>query len=644
MKILQLNISNILSFWFDDESWGGTCIELDGWLNVITWPNGSGKSNFLEIIQQLLSVWIYKSYIIDIWNLKSLDNTKRKKTIRRESNNERTESLKPHWDHENLPMQLKVSIFLNKEDIDNIIYLQSIKEIINEYILKYCTEDVVIDWNWEMVEKLILEYTIWSNWAFNLNGNINLSIQYLQYFNLFQQIINVYNTVNSIQLNQLKNTFSMIPSYRNYHSLNMNISANQNEFTQEQNIFLESRRSHVLSTSDQKNIPWFEYYKIKLAHLWKRGLLDKGKNNIMPAIENSLVYKDLNKYLLRSLWYSLDIQLLDIDSWSFVFSVNRDGKSRNIESLSSWEKWILYLLFSLFWYDLNNGIVIIDEPEIHLHPPLMKRYLKILQEITHNLWTQIIIVTHNQYFMPIDQLDAIKRFVIINHKTEVYSLQKLIIDQEQLETLDKNKLWKLKKELSKEDQRRKKLFTFENREIFFSKYVIVVEWIDDRYILRKYIWDNEDFFVMNWLNQFETTENILADLEIKSYAIVDLDYLARLDAVYMPNLSSSEIESFSLIRNLEQLAKSEKKPQVQKAYYKTLDWLRKEQSFMAQKMVEKMSVDTAYKQLIEDKINELESSNIFVLNGSIEDYIDKNQNILSSRKNEIDNILNKIKA
>jgi len=39
------------------------------------------------------------------------------------------------------------------------------------------------------------------------------------------------------------------------------------------------------------------------------------------------------------------------------------------------------ILISLFGYDLSNGLFIIDEPELHLHPYLLKRVVEALKEI-----------------------------------------------------------------------------------------------------------------------------------------------------------------------------------------------------------------------------------------------------------------------
>lgn len=63
---------------------------------------------------------------------------------------------------------------------------------------------------------------------------------------------------------------------------------------------------------------------------------------------------------------------------------DNDNKVENIdkfEKLSSGYQMIIYTLFSLIVHIERGTVVLYDEPEIYLHPPLMLTYIKILREI-----------------------------------------------------------------------------------------------------------------------------------------------------------------------------------------------------------------------------------------------------------------------
>lgn len=40
------------------------------------------------------------------------------------------------------------------------------------------------------------------------------------------------------------------------------------------------------------------------------------------------------------------------------------------------------IIFSIYGYDLEDGLMIIDEPELHLHPQLQKQFIQLLETIS----------------------------------------------------------------------------------------------------------------------------------------------------------------------------------------------------------------------------------------------------------------------
>lgn len=99
-----------------------------------------------------------------------------------------------------------------------------------------------------------------------------------------------------------------------------------------------------------------------------------------------------------------DIETKD-DQKNIVF-VDKDGNDTSIPDLSSGEKQIIfrigYILKNLV--NIKGGIILIDEPEISLHPVWQTRFKKILLEVFDGLDVQIIIATHSPYiFQDLDQ-------------------------------------------------------------------------------------------------------------------------------------------------------------------------------------------------------------------------------------------------
>jgi predicted ATPase len=73
-----------------------------------------------------------------------------------------------------------------------------------------------------------------------------------------------------------------------------------------------------------------------------------------------------------------------------------DGENEyEIAEMSAGERAIFPLLVDFSNLTINNSIVLIDEIELHLHPPLQQSFLNALSKLGEN--NQFIITTHSDY-------------------------------------------------------------------------------------------------------------------------------------------------------------------------------------------------------------------------------------------------------
>ncbi|MBI5367539.1 MAG: AAA family ATPase [Planctomycetes bacterium] len=79
----------------------------------------------------------------------------------------------------------------------------------------------------------------------------------------------------------------------------------------------------------------------------------------------------------------------------FYFLLERDGRRYDIAEMSSGEQAIFPLLLDFLRLDIGNSIVLIDELELHLHPPQQQALLTALRKIGPDC--QFIITTHSPY-------------------------------------------------------------------------------------------------------------------------------------------------------------------------------------------------------------------------------------------------------
>ena len=89
------------------------------------------------------------------------------------------------------------------------------------------------------------------------------------------------------------------------------------------------------------------------------------------------------------------------------FEIKRDGHEYDLAEASAGEQAILPLLYELVQQDLKRGVVLIDEIELHLHPPLAQALYNLLPVIAPDL--QFLMTTHSQAVVDVVPEEEITR-------------------------------------------------------------------------------------------------------------------------------------------------------------------------------------------------------------------------------------------
>lgn len=73
---------------------------------------------------------------------------------------------------------------------------------------------------------------------------------------------------------------------------------------------------------------------------------------------------------------------------------NKNSQLLSFGNLSSGERELVTMIFDLIYKEISHSVIIIDEPELHLHPSLTFRFIETLKEL-NNGTNQIILFTHS---------------------------------------------------------------------------------------------------------------------------------------------------------------------------------------------------------------------------------------------------------
>jgi predicted ATP-binding protein involved in virulence len=95
----------------------------------------------------------------------------------------------------------------------------------------------------------------------------------------------------------------------------------------------------------------------------------------------------------------LDIKLVGLSETSETKPIFRNslGKEFDITGLSSGEKQLFLRALSLKFLEVNNSVILIDEPEISLHPQWQRKIIDVYERIGKN--NQLIIATHSPHII-----------------------------------------------------------------------------------------------------------------------------------------------------------------------------------------------------------------------------------------------------
>lgn len=426
MRVNYLQLSNILSFKYEEDINNAFKIEFDPDLNIIIGENGSGKSTVLEAMNFVFTRALFKR-ITNRYSSHRSYYTDRKNTLQIDDNySNRTLGLRlqPNWSSEEEQQRVRVSIKLDSIDRANIDHIvdnySRIKKTLDNYSIIPMPEffaldsdmDIEIDITFKQA-KYDEDNTYESYYSDSVPDYIKF---YLEYYHAVNEAITVYNEDNTDHIVPLENTFSMLSAFRDYGNDNSQIRLYNGDGPSGdalQNV-KNSLIPHSINEHSSGMPAIFDFIKLKLGEDHFK-LVKEGKNidDATAIINSSSIIKNINEKL-GILNLQLSVKPVNIRTWSYEFrfhDIKNDRELGDINSLSAGQKSIIHLIFEVYGRDdVKGGLVVIDEPEIHLHYQFQTKYLKILEDLVKEQKIQCIIVTHSEGFISDDTIKYIKRF------------------------------------------------------------------------------------------------------------------------------------------------------------------------------------------------------------------------------------------
>lgn len=314
--------------------------------------NGCGKTTILEAIQSVLSDGMRNKY--------------------RRGNND-------HYVF--LGKEILIEFDLTNSDFENkfVSMLRNGSEIVDKIISEKLTEDR--KYRKEFIQKILA--SIEKNKTFTLsyqsNGDQELLNNDFEVFNFF------FDKIVEFGFN-----LTFIP-YETYMAESPRSRFSHDEIKDSESISKEIKKRkeellRIIDFDEDKTL-----IKSYIINEFLQGII--ANQDTIPRITMAKIIDKVNKILQH---ITLNTTLTEIDTKEIKFR-SSNGQIITIDGLSSGEKQLFYRFVYLQTLEIQNSIIMVDEPETSLHPTWQQQLAKLYQSIGSN--NQVILATHSPHIL-----------------------------------------------------------------------------------------------------------------------------------------------------------------------------------------------------------------------------------------------------
>jgi putative ATP-dependent endonuclease of the OLD family len=515
MLIKKIIIENVRSFLDRRE------MLFDGLISIVIGPNGGGKTNLLDTVTTMLKRHLYAAQYL----VQSTDADGQIQWQLRQNEQLQSMLLEKHSLGRSLPQYIAIEIEVSKNDLENMRRLQVEAEEIRtkskkrfqqnpwEYAAYWQIDDIKVG------QRLIYELL---NGIFQQPSDLK-AVHFHQYLQIFE----LDNAVRAeIGKDALQFSMLYLPVNRAVNGFPATFGlANYNDYEQK-------RSSDAISSRNAGNIISLAIGRLAAKY---RLLQENDNTNAKQKFRADSNLKELSDGL-KDLGYNWELLCTDPLSNTYDIILEKQGTYFKVSDASSGEKELLTYLFVIYSLNIRDTVIIVDEPELHLHPRWQTTLFALFEKLALNTGNQFLLATHSPTFISPASIQYVSRVYIEDQKSNIIRLNSI--------NLPNNK----------------HLFNIvnsqNNEKIFFTEKVILVEGISDKIFFEKVLDIVADragkprdsaieIISVGGKGLFAAYMQLLEACRVKFAIIADLDYIEQIGSSEIKELlclNSSEIK------------------------------------------------------------------------------------------------------
>lgn len=496
MKVKCIRIKNVRSF--KEE----IVFEPREDYNVLIGSNGSGKSNLMDVIYVTMRHYFLRSY--------QQDRRRNENGLNVQLNYITNpcgmiERVLPRYADSTEPIDIKITLEVTKADIINLkqvfAHKEQLKSLMGTHSYNNTFPKDFLDREYrELNEGQTFEYQVLD---YKLQHDVNADATfYREYLNVIEGIFYAAKELN----------IELIP-------LMLYISPFRTANRDTLEVSLSSTGYHIERGEITKSTSRTTSSLIKLASLYFAEKHRDFENSPEGYARKWAADDDVRivTEALAQIGYSWDIKVIDRNTNTYVVQLKKDGREFLLNEASSGEVELINFILGLITLDLQGGVIIIDEPELHLHPQWLAILRNFFMKFSKERGNQMMVVTHSPIFINSASYPYVSR--VFKGQDGASKIHQVIVENRE-ETKDQLHF----------------INVTNNEKIFFSDFVVMVEGDTDEIVFKRILStikratgfkENVEIMQIRGKSNFEKYSAFMKTLEMGSCFIGDLDNISE---------------------------------------------------------------------------------------------------------------------
>jgi putative ATP-dependent endonuclease of the OLD family len=439
MKLRRVVVENFRSFLHRQE------LVLDGDISILIGPNGGGKTNLLEA-----AIIALRYYLMRSWTIRSHSDSSERERYEWVANDDPPSSLlEKHSQARNERQLIEVHVEVTKRDIENMSHARDQALALYEKSkARYVGFPSSNPQRWNPSE-----FKPGDQVAFQIiNGHVQVPAtekdqSFLQFLDSFEVI------------SRLREEDEQLPLSLPMLSLPVNRSIDKTSASVSLAKFNEFDMKRAVDGATSRSLGSIMSFAIARLAQRLRDLLEVDNGRAMATL---LADDAIDRFttFLRTLGYEWSLQCDNTSRNQYSIRLVKQGTPYNFSVASSGEKELLTYLFAIYALNVRDALIVIDEPELHLHPRWQRILLDMFERLAAETGNQFLLATHSPVFVAPHSIQYATRVYAEEQTSRLVQLNGASLpDQKHLFSIVNSQ---------------------NNERIFFADLVILVEGISDR--------------------------------------------------------------------------------------------------------------------------------------------------------------------